>query len=82
MQPDIIQTALDILTGDGQRVRVLLQRPGRAAVFLYGRLTGLGSMGKDATITITDIRTVGDVFIPGNLLLDVADVHSLTALGR
>lgn len=76
---DIIQTALDTLTGNSQAVRVLVQHRGnRPAVMWYGRLTGLGSQGKDATITVTDVRPgVGAPVIPGHILLDVDDVLEL-----
>lgn len=81
---DIIQAALDILTSGAPECRVIVQARGGAPVVWWGTLTGLGSQGKDATITVTDIRASAfdSPVIPGNILLDVNDVLELTAFWK
>lgn len=79
---DIIQAALDILTGGNQLSRILVQRKGRRAAVWYGRLTGLGSVGSDATITLADLRVLADdqPFIHGQVIFDVNDVLELAPI--
>lgn len=78
---DIIQRALDFLTGDRQDVRVLTQKGNKPAVMWFGRITGLAATGDAATITLSDVRANAEGhIIPGHILLDVDDVLDITAI--
>jgi hypothetical protein len=56
---DVIQFAIDHM---GQDVRVLLQgQDGQGSVsFFYGTVSGLGSLGDEATITLDKFRITAD----------------------
>jgi hypothetical protein len=76
---DIIQAALDIITKNRPTCRVTVMTRGGSPVVWWGTLTGLGSQGNDATITVTDIRASAfdSPVVPGHILLDVNDVLEL-----
>ena len=76
---DIIQTALDILASDNHSARVLVKYRNGNVISWYGRVTGIGALGDDATITLSDIWAGADgPAMPGHLLLNVEDILDIS----
>ena len=73
---DIIRKATDILTSDNTEVKLYLAGDdafGGVAV-RWGILSGLGSLGDDATITVTNMHDSAGIGNPGHTLVNVEHV--------
>lgn len=79
---DVIQFAIDHM---GQDVRVLLQGSGPLNVsFCYGTVSGLGSLGDEATITLDNFRTTARLdrapTVQDHMLIDITDILDIDTI--
>ena len=76
---DIIQTALDILASPDREVELLVTPSEGFAFTRFGTLTGLGSMGDQATITVEHYRSTPDG--PDIVARTLVDINEIVSLG-